>query len=64
MVDFLPPGLYEMIINGDVKTGNLDFRFEERSINDILAMADSSDGRLMAAEQEVLDKIQQAFAAA
>jgi len=42
MVDFLPPGLYEMIIDGDVKTGNLDFRFEERSINDILAMDDGT----------------------
>jgi len=42
MIDYLPPGLYEMIIDGDAKTGNLDFRFEERSIDDILAMDDGT----------------------
>jgi len=42
MIDYLPPGLYEMIIDGDAKTGNLDFRFEERSLDDILAMDDGT----------------------
>ena len=40
MIDYLPPGLYEMIIEGDIKTGNIDTRFEERTIEDILAMDD------------------------
>ncbi|MFA5181089.1 MAG: DUF3141 domain-containing protein [Syntrophales bacterium] len=40
MIDYLPPGLYEMIIEGDLKTGNVDTRFEERTIDDILAMDD------------------------
>lgn len=40
MIDYLPPGLYEMIIEGDIKTGDIDTRFEERTIDDILAMDD------------------------
>ena len=42
MVDYLPPGLYEMIIEGDIKTGDIDTRFEERTIDDILAMDDGA----------------------
>ncbi len=40
MIDYLPPGLYEMIIEGDLKTGDVKTRFEERTIDDILAMDD------------------------
>jgi pimeloyl-ACP methyl ester carboxylesterase/tellurite resistance protein len=40
MIDYLPPGLYEMIIEGDIKTGDIDTRFEERTIDDILDMDD------------------------
>jgi tellurite resistance protein len=42
MIDYLPPGLYEMIIEGDIKTGEVETRFEERTIDDILAMDDGS----------------------
>jgi len=42
MIDYLPPGLYEMIIEGDIKTGDIDTRFEERTIEDILAMDDGT----------------------
>ncbi len=40
MIEYLPPGLYEMIIDGDIKTGDIETRFEERTIDDILAMDD------------------------
>lgn len=43
MIDYLPPGLYEMIIEGDLKTGDIDTRFEERTIDDILAMDDGAE---------------------
>ncbi|MEI7637121.1 MAG: DUF3141 domain-containing protein, partial [Syntrophus sp. (in: bacteria)] len=42
MIDYLPPGLYEMVIEGDIKTGDIDTRFEERTIDDILAMDDGT----------------------
>ena len=40
MIEYLPPGLYEMILDGDIKTGDIETRFEERTIDDILAMDD------------------------
>jgi pimeloyl-ACP methyl ester carboxylesterase len=43
MIDYLPPGLYEMIIEGDLKTGDVETRFEERTIDDILAMDDGTE---------------------
>ncbi len=43
MIDYLPPGLYEMIIEGDIKTGDIDTRLEERTIDDILAMDDGTE---------------------
>ncbi|MCK9391532.1 MAG: DUF3141 domain-containing protein [Syntrophales bacterium] len=42
MIEYLPPGLYEMIIKGDIKTGVIDTSFEERTIDDILAMDDGT----------------------
>jgi pimeloyl-ACP methyl ester carboxylesterase/tellurite resistance protein len=43
MIDYLPPGLYEMVIEGDLKTGAFEARFEERTIDDILAMDDGTE---------------------
>jgi tellurite resistance protein len=43
MIDYLPPGLYEMVIDGDVKTGDFVARFEERTMDDIAAMGDEID---------------------
>jgi len=40
MIDCLPPGLYEMVIEGDVKKGNFTASFEERTLEDITAMDD------------------------
>lgn len=39
MIDYLPPGLYEMVIDGDVKTGDFVAQFEERTMDDIAAMS-------------------------
>ena len=43
MIDYLPPGLYEMVIDGDVKSGDFVARFEERTMKDIAAMGDEID---------------------
>lgn len=43
MIDYLPPGLYEMVIDGDVKTGDFVASFEERTMEDIAAMGDEID---------------------
>jgi pimeloyl-ACP methyl ester carboxylesterase/tellurite resistance protein len=43
MIDHLPPGLYEMVINGDVKTGDFVAQFEERTLVDITAMSDGTE---------------------
>jgi pimeloyl-ACP methyl ester carboxylesterase len=43
MIDFLPPGLYEMVIEGDVKAGDFVAQFEERTMEDIAAMGDEID---------------------
>ncbi len=44
-IDFLPPGLYEMVIEDDAKggAGNFKVRYEEREIEDILAMDDGQE---------------------
>lgn len=43
MIDYLPPGLYEMVIEGDVKTGDFKANFEERTLDDIAAMDDGKE---------------------
>ena len=43
MIDFLPPGLYEMVIEGDVKSGKFTTRYEPRTFVDIAAYDDGID---------------------
>ncbi|MCK9230382.1 MAG: TerB family tellurite resistance protein [Syntrophales bacterium] len=43
MIDYLPPGLYEMVIDGDPETGEFAARFEERTMADITSMADDGE---------------------
>ncbi len=43
MIDFLPPGLYEMVIEGDVAKGDYTTHFEERSLEDIKALGDTPE---------------------
>ena len=45
MIDFLPPGLYEMVIEGDVKSGKFSTQFEPRTFTDIAAYDDGNGGR-------------------
>ncbi|MFH1081646.1 MAG: DUF3141 domain-containing protein [Pseudomonadota bacterium] len=43
MIDYLPPGLYEMVIDGDVKAGDFVAKFEERTMEDITAMSNGTE---------------------
>lgn len=43
MIDYLPPGLYEMVIDSDLKTGEFAAHFEERIMADITAMSGSEE---------------------
>ena len=43
MIDYLPPGLYEMVITGDVRTGDYVAHFEERAMEDIAALGDETN---------------------
>ena len=43
MIDYLTPGLYEMIIEGDVLKGTFAARYEERTLEDIKAMDDGTE---------------------
>ncbi len=43
MIDFITPGLYEMIIEGDVGSGNFTTRYEERTFADIAAYDDGGE---------------------
>ena len=42
MIDFLPPGLYEMVINGDVRSGQFTTEFQPRTFADIAAYDDGT----------------------
>jgi pimeloyl-ACP methyl ester carboxylesterase len=42
LIDFMTPGLYEMIIEGDVISGNFTTRYEERTFADIAAYDDGT----------------------
>jgi hypothetical protein len=61
MIDFLPPGLYEMVIEGDVKNGNFSTQFEPRTFTDIAAYddgeADEPDFSVVAKVSETNDNI-------
>ena len=43
MIDFLPPGLYEMVIEGDVKSGKFTSHFAPRTFADIAAYDDGTE---------------------
>jgi len=59
MIEYLPPGLYEMVIEGDVKTGDFKASFEERTLEDIASMddgtADEEDFQIVNAVSNVND---------
>jgi pimeloyl-ACP methyl ester carboxylesterase/tellurite resistance protein len=61
MIDYMPPGLYEMVIEGDVKTGNFKANFEERTLDDIAAMDDGTedeeDFQVVAAVSDINDDL-------
>ena len=65
MIEFLPPGLYEMVIEGEVATGDISTRFEERTLEDIKALDDApeeeEDFSVVAQVSEFNDRIYRSF---
>jgi tellurite resistance protein len=65
MIEFLPPGLYEMVIEGDVAKGDIATRFEERTLEDIKALDDApeeeEDFSIVAQVSEFNDRIYRSF---
>ncbi len=65
MIDFLPPGLYEMVIEGDVKSGQFTTEFAPRTFADIAAYddgtADETDFSVVAKMSEANDNTYQLF---
>jgi tellurite resistance protein len=65
MMEFLPPGLYEMVIEGDVKKGDYTTRFEERTLEDIEALddapAEEEDFSVVAQVSEFNDRMYRTF---
>jgi len=63
MIDFLPPGLYEMVIEGDVQSGKFTSQFEPRTFADIAAYddgtADETDFSVVAKVSEANDNLYQ-----
>ena len=63
MIDFMPPGFYEMVIEGDVKSGKFTTRFEPRTFADIAAYddgtADEADFSVVAKVSEANDNLYQ-----
>ena len=63
MIDFLPPGLYEMVIEGDVKSGKFESRFVPRTFDDIAAyddgIHDETDFSVVAKVSEANDNLYQ-----
>jgi len=57
MIDCLPPGLYEMVIDGDVGTGKFESRFEPRTLADIAAYDDGTNDE---ADFSVVAKVSEA----
>ncbi len=66
MIDFLQPGLYEMVIDGDVLTGKFSTRFEPRTFKDIAAYDDGTqdevDFSVVAKVSETNDNLYQLLA--
>lgn len=65
LIDFLTPGLYEMIIDGDVRSGNFTTRYEKRTFADIAAYddgcEDESDFSVVSKISEANDHIYQMY---
>jgi len=63
MIDFLPPGLYEMVIDGDIKSGKFKTDFVPRTFNDIAAYddgtADETDFSVVAKVSDANDNLYQ-----
>lgn len=66
MIDFLPPGLYEMVIEGDIKSGKFTTDFAPRTFDDIAAYddgtADETDFSVVAKVSEANDNLYQMVA--
>ena len=66
MIDFLQPGLYEMVIDGDVKSGKFTTQFEPRGFDAIAAYddgtADETDFSVVSKVSEANDNMYQLFA--
>jgi len=66
MMEFLPPGLYEMVIEGDVSAGNFTTHFEERTLENIKALGDApeteEDFSVVAQVSEFNDRLYRNFA--
>lgn len=54
MIEFLQPGLYEMVIKGDVKSGDFTAEFVPRTFDDIAAYDDGTEDEI---DFSVVDKI-------
>ncbi|MEE9914174.1 MAG: TerB family tellurite resistance protein [Deltaproteobacteria bacterium] len=65
MIDFLQPGLYEMVIQGDVKSGKFSTQFEPRTFDAIAAyddgVADETDFSVVSKVSEANDNMYQLF---
>jgi len=65
MIDFLPSGLYEMVIEGDVTKGDYTTHFEERTLEDITALGDppeaEEDFGVVAQVSEFNDRVYRSF---
>jgi hypothetical protein len=63
MIDFMPPGFYEMVIEGDVVSGKFTSRYEPRTFADIAAYddgtADETDFSVVAKVSEANDSLYQ-----
>ena len=63
MIDCLPPGLYEMVIDCDIQSGKFASRFEPRTLDDIAAyddgIHDETDFSVVAKVSEANDNLYQ-----
>ncbi len=66
MMEFLPPGLYEMVIEDDLSAGSFTTHFEERTLEDIKALDDApeeeEDFSVVAQVSEFNDRLYRNFA--
>ncbi|OPY85521.1 MAG: Alpha/beta hydrolase family protein [Smithella sp. PtaU1.Bin162] len=65
MIDFLPPGLYEMVIEGDIISGKFHTKYEPRTFADIASYddgtEDEADFSVVSKVSEANDKMYQLF---